>query len=77
MIPKKIKSRYSTANINPGLYGTSSIDGTKSGFLEPGIIFLPYIMVSTTPIVSWGSFEDMQDIRKKKIEKILGNLKEI
>lgn len=45
----------------------STLIGNKSESLEPGIVFMPYIMVQTTPIVV-PSLKNR--IRKNKINKI-------
>ena len=42
--------------------------GKKSSDLEPGYVYLPYITMTTTPIISEYSSKNI--IRKRKINKI-------
>ena len=42
--------------------------GKKSSDLEPGYVYLPYITMATTPIISEYSSKNI--IRKRKINKI-------
>ena len=42
--------------------------GKKSSDLEPGYVYLPYILMTTTPIIS--GYGSKNIIRKRKINKI-------
>jgi len=75
--PKKpIFSRYSICNINSNKYSTIPIYSgnthISSGHNDPGIIFVPYIMVNEINDESMAKI--MRNERRKKLERLLSDL---
>lgn len=67
---KSIKSRYSLANINSNLYQTITISGSSSGDTQ-GYIWVPYIPIQTSPIITGMSREwEIMILRAERIEKL-------
>ena len=76
---KSVKSRYSIATISQNHYGTLSVSGNtnnnvilenKSGSLEQGYVFVPYIMATTIPIIVESREEKIHRLREERINKL-------
>jgi len=74
---KTVKSRYSITTISSSYYNTLSssyntndIISGSTGLLEQGYIFVPYIMSTTTSIITESREWKIQRLREKRIEKL-------
>jgi hypothetical protein len=76
-----LKSKYSLCIENSGLYESFSLSGISTATIKenPGYIWAPYIVQSSTTIISegdWIYWERIREIRKRR-EKIEGIINKI
>jgi len=74
---KTVKSRYSITTISPNFYSNLSLSGNtndiisgSTGLLEQGYIFVPYIMATTTSIITESRERKINRLREERVEKL-------
>lgn len=74
-----VKSRYSISTISPNNYGTLSVSGNtnnnvilgnKTGSLEQGYVFVPYIMSTTSTVIVESREWQIKRLREQRINKL-------
>ena len=77
---KTVKSRYSITTISPNCHSNFSLSGNtngiiygstgSTGLIEQGYIFVPYIMSTTTSIITESRERKIARLREERIEKL-------
>jgi hypothetical protein len=67
-----IRSRYSIQPINQNNYQTIQITSGSTSIIDPGYIFMPYVMAEQIEILDYEYISKKQknDLRKKKLESL-------